>query len=162
MIGDFPADPFPKEPAREVQAMAAENPSPEPEKSEGNSQEFPAHLRQVETVPCPSCGAELVRGEFEAAGCGECGARSSAAGIRKPFSRPAGSILSLNGAVQLAAASLPAGFQIHVHVERGAGWVSLDYPGVAFEYSPDGADKTLSEQILECVEKAKATPVVKR
>jgi hypothetical protein len=27
-------------------------------------------------VPCPSCGAELAKGEFEAAGCGVCGAKS--------------------------------------------------------------------------------------
>jgi hypothetical protein len=70
--------------------------------------------------------------------------------------------LSLNGSVQLAARELPDGFQIHVHVERGAGWVSLDYPGAPFDYRPDGAGMSLSEQILECLEKAKATPVVRR
>lgn len=67
---------------------------------------------------------------------------------------------SLNEAVQLAARDLPDGFQIHVHVEKCAGWVSLDYPGTLFFYSPDGASGSLSEQIIECVEKAKATPVV--
>lgn len=69
---------------------------------------------------------------------------------------------TLNAAVQKAARDLPDGFQIHVDVEKGAGWVSLDYPGVAFEYSPNGVGMTLSEQIVECVEKAKATPVIER
>lgn len=66
---------------------------------------------------------------------------------------------SLNRSVQLAARDLPDGFQIHIHVERGAGWVSLDFPGAPFDYSPDGGGMTLSEQILDCIEKAKTTPV---
>lgn len=70
---------------------------------------------------------------------------------------------SLNEAVQAAARDLPRGFRINVHVEKGAGWVTLDYPGTLFFYSPDGGDDgTLSEQIAEAVEKAKSTKVVLR
>jgi hypothetical protein len=67
---------------------------------------------------------------------------------------------ALYRAVQLAARDLPDGFQIHVSVERGSGWVSLEYPGVPFEYRPDGGG--CRSKILDCVAKAKATPVVDR
>jgi hypothetical protein len=69
---------------------------------------------------------------------------------------------ALYNAVQVAARDLPDGFQIHISVERGAGWVALEYPGVPFDYKPDSAGMTLSEQILDCVAKAKATPVLER
>lgn len=69
---------------------------------------------------------------------------------------------SLNAAVQRAARDLPAGFQIHVHLEKGAGWVTLDYPGTPFVYSPDGGGMTLSEQIDDCILKAETTHRVNR
>lgn len=56
--------------------------------------------------------------------------------------------------VRAAAKNLPEGFQVHVHIEKGAGWVTLDNTSTSFEYSPDGAGMTLSEQIAECIEKA--------
>ena len=65
----------------------------------------------------------------------------------------------LRAAIEIAARDLPEGFQITLHIEKGSGWVSLEYPGAPFAFSPDGADKSLSDQILECVEKAKQTPV---
>jgi hypothetical protein len=75
---------------------------------------------------------------------------------------PAPDTGALYRAVQTAARDLPEGFLLRLCVEKGAGWVALEYPGAPFHYSPDGGGMTLSEQILDAVEKAKTTPVVNR
>jgi hypothetical protein len=71
------------------------------------------------------------------------------------------SVFSLTHAIRFAAYELPGGFNIHLRIEKGAGYVSLDYPGAPFSYEPkDASAMTLSEQILDCIEKAKTTPIV--
>jgi hypothetical protein len=71
------------------------------------------------------------------------------------------SVFSLTHAIRFAAYELPDGFEIRLRIEKGAGWVSLDYPGAPFAYEPkDASAMTLSEQILDCIEKAKTTPIV--
>ncbi len=61
---------------------------------------------------------------------------------------------SLNAAVQAAARDLPDDYVISICVERGSAWVEV-CGGERFEYLPDGAGMTLSEQISECIAKAK-------
>ena len=67
----------------------------------------------------------------------------------------------LPAAIEVAARDLPDGFVLRICVEKGAAWVDLEYPGCPFHYSPDGADATLAEQVLDAVEKANKTPVRK-
>jgi hypothetical protein len=73
---------------------------------------------------------------------------------------PLGGLSDLESAVMHAVRELPDGFRIMLHTERGAGWATLSYPGTPFEYQPGDFGMTLSMQILDCVEKAKYTPVV--
>lgn len=61
---------------------------------------------------------------------------------------------SLNVAVQAAARDLPDDYVISICVEHGSAWVEV-CGGERFEYLPDGAGMTLSEQISECIAKAK-------
>jgi hypothetical protein len=118
-----------------------------------------------------SCGkgAEMAENEREERypGAGETrrlspGAREEMASLlREPVANEPAFGASLLTAIRLAGGELPDGFNVHIRIERGAFWVSLDYPGAPFAYEPkDASAMTMSEQILDCIEKAKTTPIV--
>lgn len=62
---------------------------------------------------------------------------------------------TLTDAVQLAAWDLPDGFEITLTFEFGSGSVELNDTMSDFSYAPDASGMTLSEQVLNCLAKAK-------
>ena len=60
---------------------------------------------------------------------------------------------NIQGAIELAAYDLPAGYTIHLGIENGAAWVDLTRGGHGVDI--DGADMTLAEQIDFAVSLAK-------
>ena len=59
--------------------------------------------------------------------------------------------MTLDDALNKACSELPEGAEIYVTVEKGAGWVDArNWDGD--DFSPDTADKSLAEQVIEALQ----------
>lgn len=61
----------------------------------------------------------------------------------------------LDQAIQAAARDLPDGMEITITVERGSGWATVEDDLSDFCYAPDSSGMTLTEQVNDCLAKAK-------
>jgi hypothetical protein len=74
--------------------------------------------------------------------------------VFRPNTFRLGALMDLLKAIDNAARDLPAGYIINLGIENGAAWVELITPNYYEEYSIDGADLTLAEQIEYAVKTA--------
>jgi len=63
--------------------------------------------------------------------------------------------MTLDQSIQKAAGELPTGWQIHVCVENGAGWVVAESP-LGFETHIESCDESLAKQVDRAIAFAKA------